>query len=71
VARRRLTALELIASAFDEDSWESWDEPVTDPANAGPAYREALKRAREQTGVDEAPAGWSPRSSGPPARRCR
>jgi acetyl-CoA carboxylase beta subunit len=54
VTRRRLTAQELIAGAFDEGSWESWDEPVTDPANAGPDYLEALKAARAKTGVDEA-----------------
>jgi acetyl-CoA carboxylase beta subunit/acetyl-CoA carboxylase alpha subunit len=51
---RRLTAQELIASAFDEDSWESWDAPVSDPVNAGPEYLAALKAARDKTGVDEA-----------------
>ncbi|WP_035848111.1 carboxyl transferase domain-containing protein [Cryptosporangium arvum] len=51
---RRLSARELIASALDEDSWESWDQPVTDPVDADESYRALLAAAREKTGVDEA-----------------
>ena len=54
MTQRRLTAQELITSTFDEDSWDSWDEPVCDPVNAGSEYLAALKAARDKTGVDEA-----------------
>ena len=54
MTRHRLSARELIESALDHDSWESWDEPVTDPADADDDYRAALAAAREKTGVDEA-----------------
>ncbi|MFI5955409.1 carboxyl transferase domain-containing protein [Cryptosporangium sp. NPDC051539] len=54
MSRRRLSARELIRSALDQDSWESWDTPVTDPAGADPAYLAALAEARKTTGVDEA-----------------
>jgi acetyl-CoA carboxylase carboxyl transferase subunit beta len=51
--RRRTTARELLASALDVDSWESWDEPVTYPPGTEPGYLELLAAERAKTGVDE------------------
>jgi acyl-CoA carboxylase subunit beta len=46
-------ALDLIGAVLDEGSWVCWDEPIDDrPADA--TYAEALQRARERTGLDEA-----------------
>ncbi len=49
-----LTARELIALVLDPDSWQSWDEPIVDPARPGTDYAVALTKARARTGVDEA-----------------
>jgi acetyl-CoA carboxylase carboxyl transferase subunit beta len=46
-------ALELIEASLDEGSFVRWDEPVR-AAPADPAYAEALRRAKEETGLDEA-----------------
>ncbi|MGW2397777.1 carboxyl transferase domain-containing protein [Kitasatospora sp. NPDC001664] len=48
-----LTAERMIGLLADAGSFECWDEPVR-PPEADPAYREALERARERTGMDEA-----------------
>jgi len=47
-------ARDLIALTIDPGTWESWDEPVTDPAPLDPAYAAALAAARRRTGLDEA-----------------
>ncbi|MFS8480194.1 MAG: carboxyl transferase domain-containing protein [Micromonosporaceae bacterium] len=48
------SARDLIALTIDSGTWESWDEPVTDPAPLDPAYADALAAARRRTGLDEA-----------------
>lgn len=45
-------ALDLIRTVVDPGSWQSWDEPVTALPD-DPAYRAAVLRARERTGLDE------------------
>src|SRR5690606_15733735 len=50
----RRSARDLIALTIDSGTWESWDEPVTDPAPLDPAYADALAAARRRTGLDEA-----------------
>jgi acetyl-CoA carboxylase beta subunit len=49
---RRWTAQELLDLVLDEDSFESWDEPI-DISDASPAYRVELEAAREKAGTDE------------------
>ncbi len=46
-------ARELIELVLDEGSWESWDSPP-DRAGISESYAEALARAQERSGVDEA-----------------
>ena len=46
-------ALELIGAVLDEGSWVGWDRPLAD-VPGDPAYAEALRGARERTGLDEA-----------------
>ncbi|MFJ4674875.1 carboxyl transferase domain-containing protein [Kitasatospora sp. NPDC088783] len=48
-----MTARQLLDLLVDPGSLHSWDEPVT-AEYADPAYRDALARARERTGLDEA-----------------
>ncbi|MFC5824613.1 carboxyl transferase domain-containing protein [Nonomuraea insulae] len=50
---RPLGALELIEANADPGSWHSWDVPVV-PADRDPLYEQALTRARERSGTDEA-----------------
>ncbi|MDY6808858.1 MAG: carboxyl transferase domain-containing protein [Actinomycetota bacterium] len=50
--RRHLDAHAVIDLVVDRGTWESWGEP-SDRRSASPAYRSALERARERTGVDE------------------
>lgn len=50
----RLTAHELIDLVLDDDSFASWDTPVTDPPAMTESYRAELAAARERTGLDEA-----------------
>jgi acetyl-CoA carboxylase carboxyl transferase subunit beta len=49
---RRWSAQELLDLVLDEDSFESWDEPI-DISDASPAYRAELEAAREKAGTDE------------------
>jgi acetyl-CoA carboxylase carboxyl transferase subunit beta len=53
VTHDRLSATELIRRVLDEGSFESWDTPPVDPTMSA-SYAEALARARERTGLDEA-----------------
>ncbi|WP_111551955.1 carboxyl transferase domain-containing protein [Kitasatospora sp. SolWspMP-SS2h] len=48
-----MTARQLLDLLVDPGSLHSWDEPVG-TGYADPAYRDALARARERTGLDEA-----------------
>ncbi|MFD8380236.1 carboxyl transferase domain-containing protein [Streptomyces sp. NPDC059679] len=48
----RTSALQLIETVVDPDSWRRWDEPV-DITTDDPDYRADLERARERTGLDE------------------
>jgi acetyl-CoA carboxylase carboxyl transferase subunit beta len=50
----RFSARDLIVRTIDPGTWESWDEPVTDPAPLDPIYADALSAARQKTGLDEA-----------------
>ncbi|MFJ6213432.1 carboxyl transferase domain-containing protein [Streptomyces sp. NPDC092296] len=45
-------SLPLIDTLVDPGTWRRWDEPVTE-LPADPAYRAAVLRARERTGLDE------------------
>lgn len=47
-------ARDLIDLAITPGTWESWDEPVTDPVPTDPAHASALAAARRKTGLDEA-----------------
>ncbi|MFB7949414.1 carboxyl transferase domain-containing protein [Kitasatospora phosalacinea] len=48
-----MTARQLLDLLVDPGSFRSWDEPVT-VEHPDPGYRDALARARERTGLDEA-----------------
>ncbi|QKW22901.1 acetyl-CoA carboxyl transferase [Kitasatospora sp. NA04385] len=48
-----MTARQLLDLLVDPGTFRSWDEPVT-AEHADPGYRDALARARERTGLDEA-----------------
>ncbi|MFF4342534.1 carboxyl transferase domain-containing protein [Kitasatospora sp. NPDC001540] len=48
-----MTARQLLDLLVDPGTFRSWDEPVT-TEYADPDYRDALARARERTGLDEA-----------------
>ncbi|MGW4697521.1 carboxyl transferase domain-containing protein [Kitasatospora cineracea] len=48
-----MTARQLLDRLVDPGSLHSWDEPIT-AEYADPGYRDALARARERTGLDEA-----------------
>ncbi|WP_033217443.1 carboxyl transferase domain-containing protein [Kitasatospora phosalacinea] len=48
-----MTARQLLDLLVDPGTFRSWDEPVT-AEYADPGYRDALARARERTGLDEA-----------------
>lgn len=48
-----MSAQGLIATALDQGSFSTWDEPLVDPPKADSAYVGALKRARHVTGLDE------------------
>jgi acetyl-CoA carboxylase carboxyl transferase beta subunit len=50
----RVPAREAIALTIDPGTWESWDEPVTDPAPIDPGYARLLAATRRRTGLDEA-----------------
>lgn len=50
----RLGAGELIGIVLDPGTFASWDLPTAQPADASPAYRADLTRAREVAGTDEA-----------------
>lgn len=47
-------ALELIGAVLDPGSWTCWDAPLGGTQPADPTYAEALRAARERTGLDEA-----------------
>ncbi|MFD7734900.1 carboxyl transferase domain-containing protein [Kitasatospora phosalacinea] len=48
-----MTARQLLELLVDPGTFRSWDEPVT-VEHPDPDYRDALARARERTGLDEA-----------------
>ncbi|GAA2109520.1 carboxyl transferase domain-containing protein [Kitasatospora saccharophila] len=48
-----MTARQLLDLLVDPGTFRGWDEPVT-AEHADPGYRDALARARERTGLDEA-----------------
>ena len=48
----RLTAYELLDVVLDDDSFESWDEPI-DTSPYEPRYREEVAQASVKAGVDE------------------
>ncbi|EOM77818.1 acetyl-CoA carboxyl transferase [Rhodococcus rhodnii] len=48
-----MKARDIIDLVVDAGSFESWDEPPLD-VNPSPAYRDALGRAQDRSGVDEA-----------------
>ena len=50
----RLTARAFLDAVLDPGSWVSWDAPIRFRAEAAREYREALARARSETGEDEA-----------------
>ncbi|HEX3592133.1 MAG TPA: carboxyl transferase domain-containing protein, partial [Pseudonocardiaceae bacterium] len=52
--RAHLGARDLLLAVLDEDSFRSWDEPITPPAGASPDYLAELAEARAASGVDEA-----------------
>ena len=43
---------DLLRSVVDDNTWRSWDVPLTDPPGE-PAYAADLERARTTTGTDE------------------
>ena len=51
----RVSAADLIRAVVDPGTWRSWDEPIAEQRGAeDAAYADALARARERTGLDEA-----------------
>ncbi len=52
VTIRHLNATELIGVVLDGGSFESWDQPISDP-DPDAAYRADLEKARARSGLDE------------------
>lgn len=63
MSRERQSAADLIALVLDGGSYTSWDSPV-DISGFDADYQEALARAAQRAGTDEAVVTGRARSTG-------
>jgi acetyl-CoA carboxylase carboxyl transferase subunit beta len=48
-----LATARLVRTVLDPGTWQSWDEPLTEPVHLDASYGADLERARAHTGIDE------------------